>query len=946
MSKRGWLLIAGGIVVVLALIAGGVALFGQREGGKQAEAGIVVHRIADAGEQDTYDAAGGAITALGGEKADTVLVEGATGRELVPPGSKIAPDPGTWKRAGRVATVSTTVSDGAKKSAAQVTLLGTEDGWRVLEVAPPANPAKPSPAKPGPTLAPATCPGTQLVSSGKPGAAPVLLVPGPDGVAGLQAGSGTSGVTAVPADNTSLAARIAAIPGVAAYVLTGGDPRLWVDDASGSGPAVGSAIDCLAKAAKRKVAVVAVSTGGLATRWAVAQASRAASVGVVATIGTPFDGAYAVDVARILRADRPTALGAAKPADSRRDVLLLAQAMRDLAACPKDGGPEPSCRRMAVLTALTGPLGDALHPSSVRTLSAWPKGVAVLQLAARAQVKDGKQTVDLGDGITTVDSALAGATRSTVHACSIKAGSTAAIPCWHSDLPALTQTVDDAVGAVRAFAHPTTTAYAAESVANVVENGVAVAKAGHTGSVAFSADGRYAVVQGYEKLTVLDLETATKKSVSCPGSCGGLAVAGRLAYTVAGRYTASQTLLSFAIPSLRKVSSSPVGDSRTYVTPYGAYGDKIVLERLGGTGARSTISDLVVVGTDGVREKPFPLYRSGGAAGMYVDPYSPRGSAVALVQASSSACSGYTNPKAVDLTARTVKPIDGTGFGLPTEKQQSAGTSTGIDFVWMTDLHRGGDGHMYASARAGACSDDLNQTPVVPPSLWRLDGSKWVSVDAGPLSAERSFGKLGRLRVGAADSALQWAGPSSATFESKVSSLVSPPGFAVFADASMAPPSGKKVTAPEPLVVSPAGIGAIKVGASVPSLLSSGVLTTSVPGGPRNCGLYNGTGALQRVWVMTREGVTTVQHVGMDQSYYPTDKGASPYAKLSELKKVYGAGLKQHQGKPDTKPSWYVEEAGNIILFRMDYNVPDQVAGMAMGKKAVVFNDQLLGGLC
>lgn len=944
MSKRGWLLIAGGIVVVLALIGGGVALFAPRGdgGGQQAEAGIVVHQIADAGEKDTYDAAGGAITALGGEKADTVLVEGATGRELVPQGSKVMPDPATWKRAGRVATVSTTVSEGSAKRAAQVTLLGTDDGWRVLEVAPAAaNPPKPSPPAPGPTLTPAKCPGTQLVSSAKPGAAPVLLVPGPDGVAGLRASVGTSGVAAVPAENSSLAARVAAIPGVSAYVLTGGDPALWVEDAAGSGPAVGSAIDCLAKASKRKVAVVAVSTGGLAVRSAVA--SRAGSVAVVATLGTPYDGAYAVDVARTLRADRPTALAAV--ASSRRDVLLLAQAMRDLTACSKDSAPEASCRRMAVLTALTGPLGDALHPSSVRALPAWPRGVAVLQLAARAQVTSGKQVVDLGDGIATVESALAGATRSTVHACSFKAGGASAIPCWNSDLAVLTQTVDDAVGAVRASAHPTTTAYAAESVANVVENGVVVAKAGHTGAVSFSADGRYAVVGGYEKLTVLDLQTATKKSVAC-SSCGGVAVAGRLAFTVSGRFTASQALQAYALPSLRKVSSSPVGDSRTYVTPYGAFGDKVVLERLGGSGARSTISDLVVVGADGVREKPFPLYRSGGAAGMYVDPYSPRGSAVALVQASSSACSGFVSAMAVDLTARTVKPLDGSGYGLPTPKQLSAGTPTGIDFVWMTDVHRGGDGRVYASARAGACDDSLGQTPVIPPSLWRLDGAKWVSVDAGPLSAERSFGKLGRLLVGATDSALSWTGPSSASFESKISSLVSPPGFAVFADAALAPPSGKKVVAPEPLVVRPDGIGALKVGASVPSLLASGVLTTSVPGGPRNCGLYLGTGALSKVWVLTREGVSTIQHLGMDQPYFPTNAGAPAYPKLSDLKKIYGSALKQHQGKPDTKPSWYVEEGGNIILFHIDYNAPDQVNGIHMGTKAVVFNDQLLGGLC
>jgi pimeloyl-ACP methyl ester carboxylesterase len=69
----------------------------------------------------------------------------------------------------------------------------------------------------------------------------------------------------------------------------------WVTDRR-IGPALGTAIECLADASGHKVMVVAHSMGGLATQYAVSQPSRNPGgriwqeVSEVITIGTPFHG--------------------------------------------------------------------------------------------------------------------------------------------------------------------------------------------------------------------------------------------------------------------------------------------------------------------------------------------------------------------------------------------------------------------------------------------------------------------------------------------------------------------------------------------------------------------------------------------------------------------------------------------------------------------------------
>ena len=84
------------------------------------------------------------------------------------------------------------------------------------------------------------------------------------------------------------------IPGAVAYTFDYHDDSLkWVD-APEVGGRLAQAIDCLYEWARRPIIVVAHSMGGLATKWVAATVgpygSRADEIGLVVTLGTPFEG--------------------------------------------------------------------------------------------------------------------------------------------------------------------------------------------------------------------------------------------------------------------------------------------------------------------------------------------------------------------------------------------------------------------------------------------------------------------------------------------------------------------------------------------------------------------------------------------------------------------------------------------------------------------------------
>jgi hypothetical protein len=615
-----------------------------------------------------------------------------------------------------------------------------------------------------------------------PKAVPVILVPGPDGVAGLQATTEVAGLAGTVPAGGSLVARMAEIPGVAPYVLTAGDPSHWVGDDDGTGPALADAIDCL-RTGGRKVAVVAVSTGGLAARWAFSKAddaaARAGATALVTTLGTPFDGSYAIGLAKTLGADNPPFVPNALD-NPRRASLVLQAALADLATCPAAGGEEqhvkPACRRLDVLAALAGPLAEALTPGStqLRSLPAWPRGVPVLQLAGHALVSDGKQRVDIGDGIASTASALAGAPRGAVHSCpTATAGGAGPLSCWNSDLPVLTEAVDDAVGAVRAVAHPTVTGFFGEGGSGVVEDGRILSqlpiRPEHTG---FTADGRYFVVLGNSKLTVLDIDTQVVRDVSC--DCFGFAIVGRQVYVD----TYSGPMVAFGVPDLRSrpVPVAGVGQA-TYVQPIGASGEKLILEVLRNAGAANGQPAVLTVAPDGARSTEVPLPAPSATYQVY--PTSPT-TAVALNSSHASACSYYDMASTVDFRTGKSAYIDGTAFaGIG----PSLGPEppVGVDYVSLTDLHRGRDGKMYVTARSGRCDDQQIQTDTIQPSLFRLDGTRWVRAAAGTIGPTRDFGAAGRWSLsglvgGGGGQRLSWSHAGTVSYPREgVDSLVSPP---------------------------------------------------------------------------------------------------------------------------------------------------------------------------
>ncbi|ADI06220.1 hypothetical protein SBI_03099 [Streptomyces bingchenggensis BCW-1] len=154
----------------------------------------------------------------------------------------------------------------------------------------------------------------------------------------------------------------------------------WVTDPR-IGPALRTAIDCLADASGHKVMVVAHSMGGLATQYAVSLPSRTSDgkawqkVAEVITIGTPFRGTPVVTGADFL---------VPGPARSMEDLLLK----QELSLCRgyAGGGLLATCQTLDVLRS---PQSLALRTDSpqIRKLPPWPKALPVRAMAGDIRLR-------------------------------------------------------------------------------------------------------------------------------------------------------------------------------------------------------------------------------------------------------------------------------------------------------------------------------------------------------------------------------------------------------------------------------------------------------------------------------------------------------------------------------------------------------------------------------
>ncbi|MEU1664474.1 hypothetical protein ABZ547_12820 [Streptomyces sparsogenes] len=178
----------------------------------------------------------------------------------------------------------------------------------------------------------------------------------------------------------------------------------WVTDPR-IGPALATAIECLADASGYKVMVVAHSMGGLATQYAVSQPSRKPEgriwqeVSEVITIGTPFRGS---PLASFLD-------GLVGPEGSLQELLLT----RVVDACLGLAKGLSFCETVDVLRS---PQGRALKRNSleIKKLPAWPEELPVRAMAG--DIRMGLEILNLrsrsgplsvGDGVVPLASATA-----------------------------------------------------------------------------------------------------------------------------------------------------------------------------------------------------------------------------------------------------------------------------------------------------------------------------------------------------------------------------------------------------------------------------------------------------------------------------------------------------------------------------------------------------------
>jgi hypothetical protein len=313
-------------------------------------------------------------------------------------------------------------------------------------------------------------------------------------------------------------------------------------------------------------------------------------------------------------------------------------------------------------------------------------------------------------------------------------------------------------------------------------------------SLAWSDDARYlAVLQG-GVLTVLDIEAGQTSKLDCT-SCSAMAIWGdRLVVSEAvpgGAF--SYDLVSYALPDLS--GRHPLGADFPRPVSYwwrlSVAGDDLVAfgaEESGG--ARSSL-DIYLVHPDGSTERVGKREYAAPAGFAYSPDSAYGGPRFAYVsQASAGACAGKGRTLLVD-PASPSSPTETDADEIFRHGLVSDALDEFID-VWF-----GTDGVLYATAHTRSCDYTASgpAKDLVPPGVWRLDGTQWVSVDDRPLLSERVFGPDERVEItmnpnapgpnGELWGTLRWVTADGGAVLSRSASLISTPPYA--ADEPAAP---------------------------------------------------------------------------------------------------------------------------------------------------------------
>lgn len=599
---------------------------------------------------------------------------------------------------------------------------------------------------------------------------PILLVHGWTGKPAMWSEPiGLSTLKLEPNVRHSLLGNLQGLRGAAVYTLdyAAVAQKWFLDDGAGA-PAFLAAERCLtahSAFAGHKLVVVAHSMGGLIARWSLTDAApdaaaRRARTGLVVSLGTPYDGSIVAAIGTAL-ADTAVRLGAS--VDKRFAAFVgVLHSLIALCAGVQIAGCDQLNYAVDWLAA-----AHAFAPDSpqMRSLAPWPAGSRVETLGNRTVVEDaaglfflGGGDVDAGDVIVPVDSATAGSHPQKVAECRLTAstfragwdetmtllGLTAQIDarthwllgllgtCFHSNEARLIQLTNEVLGAVaselRAYDEPP---YAYTTATELVlAHGTTADKRvkGKFGRPAFTDDGRFmfAVNTGNGTLVAIDTMTGLARTLPCgctkavPYGTSRVAWIQQRSRVMQADLAAEQPAGAPAAVTL-PARRSPDGSVELLS---GVAGHLLVMNA--GADTDFVASDVYQVDTAGQVRKVGQLeyvHEPTAAVGATAA-HGPRAAyADGFVH---EACSGRRKVTIIDLDtgAKTVTVP-------PAIDDKTSGSN------WIEDLWWGGDDQLYAVVSPIRCTDTGETVPVAPRGVWRLDGARWVSADAGPLLTTR-----------------------------------------------------------------------------------------------------------------------------------------------------------------------------------------------------------------
>ncbi|MEU2613980.1 hypothetical protein ABZ570_20705 [Micromonospora sp. NPDC007271] len=644
-----------------------------------------------------------------------------------------------------------------------------------------------------------------------------------------------------PSVNHSLLGNLQGLAGAAVYTLDYHDvAHRWFALPGAGGELFVEAENCLAGQEAfqgHKTIVIAHSMGGLVTRWAVSDAApdgaqRRGRIGLVVTLGTPYEGSWLAELGTSLL-DTATDIGALR---DKRVAALLEVIHLLLVQC--EGVDLPGCRE---LTKLADQLATvrAFVPGSpeLAALSGWPAGMRVHTLTSRTVLEDAAGglfalrspgELDLGDVVVGTDSATAGDFPERIGECRltmsllrnwvndrlVDTGRLAKIDapshmflglfadCFHVNEARIIQLTNEALGIVadELAAQGPLYAYRAVGELGIVRmDRVAHRVRGTFVDAQFTDDGRYlAAVEraGRPNARVVTISVADGHRADLPcGGCTSVAPAGqdRVAWLDrAGKLVQANAAggpgsapVALRLPKTAEFTEHQrQGITASTVRIHAGVHGRFLVSRQYHEATDTT--ETFLVDADGSAEA---LDDNGFVGATAV---TPGGTKLAYAR-------GYQYEAAsADIDVAVVDPDKATRTVVDSQQLAAgiyhAGYGPAGEVVAVHDLWWGYDGKLYATIGSQSFlpwTQDMET--VIPKSLWRLDGQRWVSVDAGPLLAVRQLTRSTKAVVTADGTLYTETDGRGVKVATKVEAILVPPR----AGDPQAAPSGKKLTRPK-----------------------------------------------------------------------------------------------------------------------------------------------------